>query len=152
MKRTLDQKRFVCNICLKKWYKKRPLKDPAAVVKTFATFPCLINHVKLWHPRKVDVVLGKESCDSDCKISIADSKPKELKCTALIADGRICHQEWRNNFKCRFHFDRHTEIDHANIQELDKYSLADLCDRHFKKATPIDINYLLMQSFGPNSI
>ena len=152
MKRISDQKRFVCIICLKKSYKKRPLKDPAAVVKTFATVPRLINHIKLWHPGKLDIVLRKGSCDSDCKISIGESKPNELKCTARIADGRICHQEGHNNFKCRFHFDRHTEIDHANIQELDKYALADLYEKHFKKATRTDVDYLLVESFGPNSI
>ena len=65
-------------------------------------------------------------CDSHC---IKTGKPRIFDCTARIDDDWICHQK----FHCRLHYDRHIEIDHANIKALDKYSLAKLYEKYFKK-------------------
>ena len=49
---------------------------------------------------------------------------QKFKYTARLADC-ICHTK----FHCRLHYDRHIEIDHANIKVLDKYNLAKLYEK-----------------------
>ena len=129
-----ERKRYVCGVCLENWYQQK-WKAPRNIVKTFATWSRLENHFRGNHPDKCDggwgTLLGAGAlCDSNCTVSIApgETKPKKFKCTALI-DSYVCHKK----FKCRYHYDRHIEIDHANIAALDKYSLADLYEKHFKK-------------------
>ena len=123
--------RYICVVCLEDWYKREPRRAPRAFVKTFRSLQYLKNHVRLQHKgcgefRYIDLS-KKGECDSDCMETDA---PKKFKCTARLADW-TCHTK----FHCRFHYDRHIDIDHANIQALDKYSLAKLYEKHFKKRT-----------------
>ena len=122
-----EQKRFVCGICLKDWYRHKTLKSPRNIVKSFTTKNLLNCHVFRQHKDKTG---ARTRCYSDCPVTMAtgETKPKRFKCTALTRNG-LCHER----FKCRLHFDRHVEIDHANISALDKYTLADLYKKHLKK-------------------
>ena len=129
-----ERKRYVCDVCLENWYQQK-WKAPGNIVKSFSTWSRLQNHFIRNHPEKFEglnaLPVGAGAlCDSNCTESIAtgETKPKKFKCTARTSDG-FCHQK----FKCRYHYDRHIEIDHANIAALDKYSLADLYEKHFKK-------------------
>ena len=135
-----EEKRYVCGLCLKDWYQHKPLQAPRNFVKSFTTWSRLKNHVRQFHPDKF-VIQDKTCfkimldgagalCDSYCSLTIAtgETKPRRFKCNAHTRDG-LCHMR----FKCRLHYDRHIEIDHANISALDKYSLADLYEKHCKK-------------------
>ena len=127
-----EQKRYVCGICLKAWYKHKPLKAPRNFVKSFTTSSLLQCHVLRHHPDKTGLKSRDAGtfCNSGCPLTIAtgETKPKRFKCTVRTKNG-LCG----GRFKCRLHYDRHIEIDHANISALDKYSLADLYEKHFKK-------------------
>ena len=127
-----EEKRYVCGLCLKDWYQHKPLQAPRNIVKSFTTRSRLHNHVRQFHPDNTGLKSrdAGTSCDSDCPLTIAtgETKPKRFKCNAFTRNGH-CHER----FKCRLHYDRHIEIDHANISALDKYSLADLYEKHFKK-------------------
>ena len=127
-----EEKRYVCSLCLKDWYQHNSLQAPRNIVKSFTTRSRLHNHVRQFHPDNTGLKSrdAGTSCDSDCPLTIAtgETKPKKFKCNALTRDGH-CHER----FKCRLHYDRHIEIDHANISALDKYSLADLYEKHLKK-------------------
>ena len=128
-----EQKRFVCGICLKDWYRHKTLKSPRNIVKSFTTKNLLKCHVFRQHSDKTGAMANwhaRALCHSNCPVTMAtgETKPKRFKCNALTRNG-LCHER----FKCRLHFDRHIEIDHANISALDKYTLADLFKKHFKK-------------------
>ena len=128
-----EQKRFVCGICLKDWYRQKTLKSPRNIVKSFTTKNLLKCHVFRQHTntkKGTDPTGARASCHSNCPVTMAtgETKPKRFKCTARTRNG-LCHER----FKCRLHFDRHIAIDHANISALDKYSLADLYKKYFKK-------------------
>ena len=125
-----EPNRFICVVCLEDWYNREPRRAPGAIVKTFLSVHRLRNHVRLLHQGQGEfrhINLSKKGeCDSDC---METGEQKKFKCTARVADNWNCHQK----FHCRLHYDRHIEIDHANIQALDKYSLAKLYEKHFKK-------------------
>ena len=128
-----EQKRYVCGFCLDNWYQHETLKAPRNIVKSFITVSRLQYHIRQNHPHKIGLIFRAGSgaiCDSNCIVPIAtgETKPKRFKCTARTSEGP-CHEK----FQCRFHYDRHIAIDHANISALDKYSLADLYKKHLKK-------------------
>ena len=126
-----EQKRYVCGFCLDNWYQHETLKAPRNIVKSFITVSRLQYHIRQNHPDKIGLIFHAGSgavCDSDCSIATGETKPKRFKCTARTSEGP-CHEK----FQCRFHYDRHIAIDHANISALDKYSLADLYKKHLKK-------------------
>ena len=128
-----EQKRYVCTGCLHNWYHHKPLRAPGTFVKTFGSVHRLrihaYGHKHLMHQTQEGrhVISSKMSeCDSHC---IKTGELRIFDCTARIDDDWICHQK----FHCRLHYDRHIEIDHANIKSLDKYSLAKLYEKYFKK-------------------
>ena len=124
-----EHKRLICVVCLEDWYNREPRRAPRTFVKTFQSLRYLQNHVSLLHQGRGEgrhITLSKKGeCDSDC---METDEPKKFECTARLADWN-CHKK----FHCRLHYDRHIEIDHANIQALDKYSLAKLYRKHFKQ-------------------
>ena len=119
-----EPKRYVCTACLEDWYHQEPRRAPGAIVKTFLSVHRLKSHVSIHRGRQE----RQSVCDSDC-MGTGETNERKFECTARIADNWICHQK----FHCRLHYDRHIEIDHANIQALDKYSLAKLYRKHFKQ-------------------
>ena len=126
-----EQKRYVCGFCLDNWYQNETLKAPRNIVKSFITVSRLQYHIRQNHPEKIGLIFCACSgyiCDSNCIVSTGETKPKRFKCTAHTSEGP-CHEK----FQCRFHYDRHIAIDHANISALDKYSLADLYKKYLKK-------------------
>ena len=128
-----EQKRYACTGCLHNWYHHKPLRAPGTFVKTFGSVHRLrihaYEHKHLMHQTQENrhVISSRMSeCDSHC---IKTGELRIFDCTARIDDDWICHQK----FHCRLHYDRHIEIDHANIKALDKYSLAKLYEKYFKK-------------------